>query len=94
MTRKPNKEIDPTKLRISHDPVVIRSAKPGKYDDIFRRLSYNQCVVCEPGQSNSLANALRDYHRRNGIKARVKSTDYYSDGQGRVWMLHIERAKK
>lgn len=92
--RKPLKEIDPSKLRIAHDPVVARSSRtPGKYDEIFKRLTYSQCIVCEPGQSNSLANALRDYFRRREIKARVKSTDNYSDGKGRVWMLHVERAK-
>ena len=59
--KKPLTEIDPQKLRIGHDPVIKRAATVSKYDDIFRKLSHGQCIVCDSGHANSLANVLRTY---------------------------------
>ena len=93
MKKKPQAEIDVQKLRIAHDPIIKRAVTESKYDDLFRKLSHGQCIVCDSGHANSLANVLRTYISRHGIKGKVKSTERYTDGKGRVWLLHEVRAK-
>lgn len=93
MKTKPLTEIDVNKLRIAHDPIIKRAVAQSKYDDLFRKLSHGQCIVCEPSQANALANMLRTYVKRNNVKGKVKSTERYTDGKGRVWLMHEVRAK-
>ena len=84
--------IDPEKLEITNDPVVSRYSGPGKYDDIFRRLTIGQCIKCEPQWADKLGQALRTYLAKNNRPGRVKtSRNYEKDGKGRVWLLPVVR---
>ena len=87
MKKKPQAEIDVQKLRIAHDPIIKRAVTESKYDDLFRKLSHGQCIVCDSGHANSLANVLRTYISRHGIKGKVKIPHRVQDEVEEVSLL-------
>ena len=87
---KPIRQIDPSALKISADPVVEGRARiVSKFEDVFMKLKPGQCLICEPEQAPKLNSALRKWLDNKGLTS-VKTkamTRYPADGKGRVWRL-------
>ena len=80
--------VDVSKLEICDDPLPSHRALPDhKYDPIFDKLKYGQCVKTEVGRADKVAQALRTYLKRKQKSGAVKAMSDYGDGQGRVWLL-------
>lgn len=80
--------VDVSTLEIADDPLPSHRASPGhKYDDLFDRLKYGQCVKTEAGRADKVGQALRTYLKRKAKKGAVKIMSDYGDGKGRVWLI-------
>ncbi len=85
---KPCDPVDVSQLEISDDPLPAARAAPGhKYDALFDKLAFGQCVKTEVGRADKVAQALRTYLKRKDKQGRVKSMTDYGDGKGRVWLI-------
>jgi hypothetical protein len=84
--------VDPSKLKISDDPLPAGRAQPDKYADLWKRIKPGQCVVCAPEHTGKIANAMRKHVRVAGLNCIVRMTNDYGDGRGRVWMLANPKA--
>ena len=82
-------------LSISDDPPPLRGSTPGgHYTPIFKQLKPGQRLICPPDRAHALANTIKDWLARRGIKARVRSSERYpKDGMGGVWYF-IDDSKK
>jgi hypothetical protein len=62
-----------------------------KYDSVFEKMKPGECIRCPGENAGSVSAALRQYVKRKGIEAKVKSTDSYpakkGEPTGRVWMV-------
>lgn len=75
-------------LEIDTTPYPKRRTVGSKYDALFSALEPDQCVKCDPANTNSVSNALRKWlevHGKSGY--RVRHIVKCEDGFGRVWLL-------
>ena len=85
---KKSEHIDTSSLSISDDPIPSHRAVPiYKYDGVFAKLKYGQCVICEPSHAPKISQALRQWLVRQNKSGSVKSMTRYDDGKGRVWLV-------
>jgi hypothetical protein len=83
------KYVPAEKLVIASDPLPTGKLKAtGKYEDIFGKIKYGQCVICEPDDVIRVSKAMRVWLEKNYMKGHVRSaTNYEKDGKGRVWLM-------
>lgn len=87
-TRNKERHIDVGMLKVEHGtpiPLSARSSKASKYASLFEQLKPGSCIVCESGETNQIAAALRKYLLRYGKKPSVRSLRRCDDGHARVW---------
>lgn len=76
-------------LRITDDEPPAGLSKSGSddyYAPVFRSLRPGQRLVCPGGNTKKIAEALKNWLSRNGIKSRVRTCkSYHKDGLGGVW---------
>lgn len=84
-------------LQITQDPLPARKALlASKYESLFNNLQPGWCIQCPPGlkETGRVSNALRKWHEARGRKATIRTCAVYpKDGQGRVWLLSLEKAQ-
>lgn len=80
---------DPTNMKITSDALPIRRTMPeNKYEPLFKKMEYGQCIVCEPEDVGKVCGAMRKYLSTLPAGGSVKSVlRYPSDKKGRVWMM-------
>lgn len=86
---KKTRYVPAERLQIASDPLPEGRAKiTNKYHEVFSKLKYGQCVICEPDDVSRVAKALRGWMTENNVKGQIRSTRIYeTDGKGRVWMM-------
>lgn len=88
---KPMDYIDPELLKVEHNTPLPQARRIyGKYDDLFGRMRYGSCVVCEGEEMNKVANALRKWLEREKQPGKVVSIKRCEDGKARVWLMKQE----
>jgi hypothetical protein len=83
------KYVPAEKLVIASDPLPEGRAKvTNKYQEVFDKLEYGQCVICEPDDVIRVSKAMRVWMDKNYMKGQVRSAKHYEkDGKGRVWLM-------
>lgn len=76
-------------IEICNDPFVIRKTTGSIYDELFDKLKIGQCLKCKADDVDKTVSALRTYVKRKQLKAKVKSTEMYTnvEPKGRIWLL-------
>lgn len=83
------KYVPAEKLVIASDPLPEGRAKvTNKYQEVFEKLEYGQCLICEPEDVTRVARAMRVFLDKNYMKGQVRTAkNYEKDGKGRVWLM-------
>ena len=83
------KYVPAEKLVIASDPLPVGKSKIiNKYQEVFEKLAYGQCVICEPEDVIRVSKAMRVWMDKNYMKGQVRSAKHYEkDGKGRVWLM-------
>ena len=80
--------MNPQELKISDDEMPAgRVSIANKYEPIFGKMKYGQCVICQPVDVGKVAGAMRKYLSK-GKGGKVRTVRHYPfDRLGRVWMM-------
>ena len=80
--------MNPATLKISDDEIPSgRVSTANKYEPVFGKMKWGQCVICQPVDVGKVAGAMRKYLSR-GKGGKVRSVSRYPlDRLGRVWMM-------
>lgn len=76
-------------LTIASDPLPEGRTKiTNKYHDVFSKMQYGQCLICEPEDAQRVSKAMRTWLDKEGKAGQVRSAKRYEkDGKGRVWLM-------
>ena len=86
--KKAEKPIDVSKLVITNDPVQNRRIVGSKYDDVFNKLTFGHCIVCQPHEAARIGATLGKWLKERNRPGKIKCVSHYErDGKGRVWLL-------
>lgn len=89
VVKKRSSAIDSSMLRVEHNtkPPVCARVVHSKYAELFAQIKAGSCVVCEPIEAASVAQALRKYLEKKGKPLVIRLVSRCEDGHGRVWAL-------
>lgn len=97
--KQPKKEgvfTDPASLQITNDALPAQRTLPQhKYNPVFERMKYGQCVRCATGDVGKVSGAMRKFVETKGKQAQVRTVTRYpgDEGYGRVWMIDGGKSK-